>query len=127
MNLLLDANVLIWLGVGSRGLTVPATHALQTATDLYFSPISVAAIGLKVGKGRLAVEPDLRTFIGNLVSTYGLKPLPFDEDSAYELEKLPMHHRDPFDRMLICQAIAHRIALVSADETIRKYPVQVIW
>lgn len=127
MNLLLDANVLIWLGVGSRGLSVPASKAIQNATALYYSPVSIAEIGLKLGKGGLTLQPDLTTFVANLAAAYDLRSLPFDDLAALELESLPMHHRDPFDRMLICQAIAHQLAVVSADKVFRHYPIKTIW
>ncbi len=127
MNLLLDANVLIWLGLGSRALSAKALGAIQNAANLYYSPISIAEIGLKASKGGLSLQPDTPTFIANLSAVYNLQPLPFDDLAAYELESLPPHHRDPFDRMLICQAIAHQLHIVSADRTFRLYPVHTIW
>ncbi len=127
MNLLLDANVLIWLGTGPRSISANAVKAIQSANNLFYSPVSIAEIGIKVGKGKLNIQPDLRSYIAGLVTIYDLQCLPLDDESAYELEKLPTHHKDPFDRLLVCQAIAHRLALLSADSTLRKYPIQVIW
>jgi PIN domain nuclease of toxin-antitoxin system len=54
-------------------------------------------------------------------------PLAFDEGAVVHLTKLPDHHRDPFDRMLICQAIEHDLTLVTVDEHIRQYPIKTLW
>jgi PIN domain nuclease of toxin-antitoxin system len=57
----------------------------------------------------------------------GLEPLPFDEESALYGTRLPSLHRDPFDRMLIAQAIAHSLTIVTPDPLITHYPVRVLW
>lgn len=62
-----------------------------------------------------------------LRAAHGIEPLPLDEEAALHIGALPPVHRDPFDRMLVCQAILHGMALLTPDETIRKYPVRVVW
>jgi PIN domain nuclease of toxin-antitoxin system len=127
MNLLLDANVLIWLGTGSKSLTVRAVTAIHRADRLFYSAISVAEIAMKIRKGGLTMQPDLRTYMASLASTYQMECLDFDDASALELQTLPLHHRDPFDRMLICQALAHKLDVVTSDHAFSQYPIRVLW
>ncbi|MEE8587378.1 MAG: type II toxin-antitoxin system VapC family toxin, partial [Acidobacteriota bacterium] len=60
-------------------------------------------------------------------SAYGIKPLPLDEESTFQIGRLPELHRDPFDRMLICQAIVHGLGILTPDELIHQYPVRTLW
>jgi PIN domain nuclease of toxin-antitoxin system len=82
-------------------------------------------IKLQLGKLRLALP--LREIVESQRRTNNIEILPVTLEHALTLENLPAHHKDPFDRLLIAQAIVEEAALVSADPNIAKYVVQVVW
>ena len=101
--------------------------AFDPANDVLLSAVSAWEIASKYRAGRLPLpEPP-----GQLIPTErrlrGVAALAFDEESALQVLRLPPLHRDPFDRMLISQAIAHGLAIVTPDPSIAQYPVRVIW
>lgn len=127
MRLLLDTCTFLWL-TGGGALSGPAAAAIRIpANDVLLSAISVWEIALKYQRGRLHLPESPERLIPARRGTRGIVPLEFDEASALQSLKLPPLHRDPFDRMLIAQAIAHGLAIVTPDPAIAQYPVRVIW
>ena len=96
---------------------------------LLLSAASVWEIGVKHALGRLRLPNDLppAEFIPEARSRNGMDTLPITETDALQLPKLPRIHQDPFDRMLICQAIANQAVIVTPDPLIARYPVSVQW
>lgn len=128
MRLLLDTCTFLWIAGGGRPLSAAAADAIRTpAHDVYLSAASVWEIVTKHGRGQLALPEPPDRLIPTERILRGLAPLPFDEDAALLGARLPWLHRDPFDRMLIAQAIAHGLAIVTPDPLISQYPVRVIW
>ena len=70
---------------------------------------------------------DPQEMIRNTLNMLGAQSLPFDMKAAFLLKDLPLHHKDPFDHMLICQALAHDLTILTPDEEIRKYAVKTVW
>ena len=127
MNLLLDTCTFLWLA-GAGPLSSAAADAIATpANEVYLSAASVWEVVTKYQRGRLALPEPPDQLIPTERRLRGLLSLPFDEESALQGLSLPWWHRDPFDRMLISQAIAHGLAIVTPDPLIRQYPVRVIW
>jgi PIN domain nuclease of toxin-antitoxin system len=122
MRLLLDTHVVLWLLEGSRTLSPGALGAIQQATELHYSVVSFAEIGVKAALGKLSVPPDLRDHVVNS----GVHILPLDADHGLAVADLPMHHRDPFDRLLIAQARYERLAIVSGDRRLADYDVSIV-
>jgi PIN domain nuclease of toxin-antitoxin system len=122
VRLLLDTHVVLWEPQGSRSVGQQAQEAIERADELSFSVISFAEIGVKVAIGRLAVPPDLHTHILRT----GLQVLGLAPDAALAVADLPLHHRDPFDRLLIAQARAERLTIVTADRRFAAYEVPVV-
>jgi len=115
-----------------------AEHRLsRVAWDLITDPdnqvlVSAATaweIGVKHAPGRLPLPEGLTpaAFIPEAGARHGLDPLPIDEGDTFKLARLPPLHQDPFDRMLICQAIARQAVIVTPDPLIGQYPVAVRW
>jgi PIN domain nuclease of toxin-antitoxin system len=115
-----------------------AEHRLsRVARDLITDPdnqvlVSAATaweIGVKHALGRLPLPEGLTpaSFIPEARARHGLDPLPIDEGDTFELTRLPPLHQDPFDRMLICQAIARQAVIVTPDPLIGQYTVAVRW
>lgn len=122
MRLLLDTHVVLWQLEGAQAMGPRAQEAIQRATELLFSVVSFAEIGIKAAVGRLVVPGDLhQQIVHSGVRILGLAP-----DHGLAVGALPMHHRDPFDRLLISQARAEDLTLLSADARIRNYDVALI-
>jgi PIN domain nuclease of toxin-antitoxin system len=118
----------LWLAGSPSKLSPAATEALSDPANVIFlSVVSSWEIALKISSGGLEWfrEPDVR--VPYWRSHFGIQSLPLDEKSALHLSRLPHIHRDPFDRMLVCQAMAHDLVLVTPDAFIRKYPISVLW
>ena len=124
-GLLLDTNVVIWLLLGDRDAVAPAAiKALEDETnEIFASSASVWEIAIKRSLGKLEIEPRwYETF-----TTLDFEPLLINMDHARRVEQLPWHHRDPFDRVLIAQAMVEGHGVVSSDGVFQKYGVDVVW
>lgn len=122
MRLLLDTHVVLWELGGTRTVGVRALDAIERATELLFSVVSFAEIGVKAAVGKLVVPADLSVHIVRSgVRIQGLAP-----DHGLAVAGLPMHHRDPFDRLLVAQARCEGLTLLTADARIADYDVALI-
>lgn len=127
MRLLLDTCTFLWWA-GGRTLSANATAAVQEpSNEVFLSSVSVWEIVSRHRAGRLPLPEPPERLIPTERSLRVVTPLPFDEDSALQGVRLPALHRDPFDRMLISQAIALGLAIVTPDPAIMQYPVRMIW
>lgn len=126
MKLLLDTCVLLWLITGERKLSARVSSSLPVA-ELWLSAASVWEIAVKFSKGslRLPVPPD--RLIPAARDRYRISALPIDEESALHVVKLPALHTDPFDRMLVSQAIIHGLTIVTPDPLVTQYPARTMW
>ena len=122
MKLLLDTHVVLWQLSGAQRLGVLASETIASAAELAFSVVSFAEIGVKAAVGKLAVPDDLHAHV---VGT-GLRVLGLSPDHGLAVASLPLHHRDPFDRLLVAQARHERLTLVTADARLHAYGVAVI-
>lgn len=124
-RLLLDTNVALWLLFGERGLvSETAVDALEDErNEVALSAASVWEIAIKRSLGKLTVADGWPAALRRL----GFEPMPVTAFHAEAVETLPWHHRDPFDRLLVAQAITEHHVLVSADARIRAYDVEVLW
>jgi PIN domain nuclease of toxin-antitoxin system len=122
VKLLLDTPVVLWQLSGVQRLGVRASETIASAAELAFSVVSFAEIGVKAAIGKLAVPDDLH---GHVVGT-GLRVLGLSPDHGLAVASLPLHHRDPFDRLLVAQARHEGLTLVTADTRLHAYDVAVI-
>jgi PIN domain nuclease of toxin-antitoxin system len=106
---------------------VAASVVQDPSNEVYLSAVSVWEIATKHRAGRLPLPEPPDRLIPTERGLRGVEPLPFDEESALQVLRLPLLHRDPFDRMLISQAIALGLAIVTPDPLISQYPVRVVW
>lgn len=127
MRLLLDTCTFLWLAGGGSLSAAAATAIHIPSNEVLLSAVSVWEIAMKYRMGTLALPEPPDRLIPIERGLRGIGSLAFDEESALQSLKLPPLHRDPFDRMLISQAIAHGLAIVTPDPAIAQYPVRVIW
>lgn len=122
MKLLLDTHVVLWQLSGTRQLGSRARSAIAGATELAFSVVSFAEIGVKAGVGKLVVPDGLDAAVADA----GLRVLGLSAEHGLAVARLPLHHRDPFDRLLVAQARHEGYTLLSADERLRAYDVALL-
>jgi PIN domain nuclease of toxin-antitoxin system len=128
VRLLLDTCTFLWTIAGATGLSPTARDALVDPDhDLFLSAVSAWEIAVKHAAGRLPLPEPPERYVPKQRTMRGIVALPLDEDAALYLGRLPAIHRDPFDRMLICQALAGGLTIVTPDQDIARYPVRVLW
>jgi PIN domain nuclease of toxin-antitoxin system len=128
MRLLLDIHVLIWLVEGNEDLSNAAKLAIEADDNsLYLSIASLWEITSKISLGKLDLGVALERVINDYVIPGGIEILPIHLNHLSVLRNLPLHHRDPFDRLLIPQAQAEGLTVVSRDRLFGNYPVQTLW
>ncbi len=121
MRLLLDTHVAIWWLDGDRRLSATTRAAIESATEAYLSVVSMWEILIKQDKGRLDLPAG---FTDALLDDFAALPLTVDH--VLEGRGLPKVHRDPFDRMLVAQAVTEGLTLVTADRTLADFQVTVL-
>jgi PIN domain nuclease of toxin-antitoxin system len=126
MRLLLDTVTFIWAVTSPERISRKAMSVLQDPEAIReISSISISEIAIKQSRHKLAFDAD-KMLIG--VQDLRLHVLPYSSDHALELFQLPLHHTDPFDRMLIAQGLSEEIPIVTCDEKFRLYKgLKVIW
>lgn len=128
MKLLLDTCTFLWAIEGGGDLSEAARNALtDPANDVFLSPVSAWEIAVKHALGRLPLPDPPDRYVPAQRNARGIAELPLDEDAVLQLVRLPSLHRDPFDRMLVCQALANTLSLVTPDPQIARYPVRILW
>jgi PIN domain nuclease of toxin-antitoxin system len=127
MRLLVDTHAFLWHRVGDRRLSDAARSAIDdAATDWYLSAASVWEIAIKAGLGRITLPSTVSEYIADKTRE-GLQVMAIEGRHAAAVERLPSHHHDPFDRLLIAQAKAEQLTIVTADPVFEKYGIGVLW
>ena len=128
MKLLLDTCTFLWIILDDVQLSATARELfVNPAQAVYLSSISTWEIALKHGQGKLPLPESPERFVPEQRALHGIDPLPLDEPATFHLSRLPQRHRDPFDRMLVCQAIEHGMVILTPDTLITQYPVKTLW
>lgn len=127
MNLLLDTHVFIWLSEAPHRLSPKLLSALQDLANAHF--VSIATIWemqIKADLGKLPLPVSVRSFVASQQALGRFQILPILESQIWMLSTLPRAHRDPFDRLIIAQAIAENLTLVSEDAIFTHYPIKIL-
>lgn len=128
MKYLLDTNVFLWSSGSTQKLNREATEILASGLqDIYFSAASSWEISIKCALGSLRLPKAPDEFIPYVLQTRRIHALNITHDHAILAGGLPLHHRDPFDRLLIAQAQAESLTLLSGDRTFEKYKIEMIY
>ncbi len=128
MRLLLDTCTFLWAVDEQAELSAKARSVVtDPENQVYVSAISAWEIALKQERGNLTLAEPAQRFVPKYREMLGFLELALDEVSALHSCSLPPIHRDPFDRMLVCQAIEHGLVIVTPDAHITRYPVRTLW
>jgi PIN domain nuclease of toxin-antitoxin system len=126
MKVLIDTHVLLW-GLQNEAKLSGRVQALLPVADVWVSVASLWEIITKVQIGKLVLPSPVGGYLAAKLTANGISVLPLTFDDVRRLEELPLHHRDPFDRILIAQSLEEDLPLVTADPAFGKYPIEVIW
>jgi PIN domain nuclease of toxin-antitoxin system len=128
MKLLLDTHALLWFALGDSRLSRPAITAIHDrGNEKLVSPASYWEVAIKISVGKFALTEPYEAFMQRAIVGNGFNVLPIEPRHTAILTTLPFHHRDPFDRLLVAQALAEQTPVVSGDPVLDMYRVQRIW
>jgi len=128
VRLLLDTHAFLWWINDDPALSRRARAAMgDPANECLLSMASAWEMAIKISLGKLELEGSLERFLPEQIATNGFAMLPIDLRHVSRVTRLPFHHRDPFDRLLVAQALVEGLAVVTADATFVKYGVRRTW
>ncbi|MCG5051514.1 MAG: type II toxin-antitoxin system VapC family toxin [Myxococcales bacterium] len=128
MKLLLDTCTFLWIITDARQLTHRVREAFADPdNEVFLSAVSAWEITVKQDLGKLPLPRAAAAFVPEERARHAIVPLPLSETEALAVSKLPQLHRDPFDRMLICQAVMGGLTLVTPDPLVTQYPIATLW
>jgi|SRR5580698_9062772 PIN domain nuclease of toxin-antitoxin system len=126
MKVLIDTHVFLW-GLQNEQKLSRRVQTLLPVADLWISVSSLWEIITKVQVGKLALPTPVGDYLSAKLKANGVLILHITFDHVKRLEGLPLHHRDPFDRILIAQSLEEKLPVVTSDPLFARYPVEVIW
>ena len=128
MRLLLDTCTFLWIASNADALSPRARALFQDpGNEVFLSAASAWEIVIKHALGRLPLPEPPERLVPVLREHHGVDTLPIDEESTLHLTRLPALHRDPFDRILVAQAIVHGMTLLTPDPLVTQYPARCLW
>lgn len=128
MNILLDSHALIWSLLKDHRLSPHARRIFRDPPGrLHFSMVSLWELSVKISIGKLRTIGSSVAYLRDECREYGIEIIPIRMEHILQAESLPLHHRDPFDRLLIAQAIEENLAVLTDDAHFRHYPVETVW
>lgn len=125
MQCLLDTHAILWTAWGSDQVSSSARRAMQEC-DCFYSIASLWEIAIKQALGKIGLDASLAE-LDNRCLMAGFHRLPIAVNHLDRLKTLPSIHRDPFDRLLVAQALEEGLAIITRDRLIPQYPVQTVW
>ncbi|RJP53640.1 MAG: type II toxin-antitoxin system VapC family toxin [Anaerolineaceae bacterium] len=128
MKYLLDTHTFLWWNMDDAQLSPLAKEIISDgANEIFLSAATAWEIAIKTARGRLELPEDPTRYVSSRMNLHGFQALPVQVHHAVQVYKLPLHHADPFDRLLIAQSWIESMPLISVDAEIRKYEVEVVW
>jgi PIN domain nuclease of toxin-antitoxin system len=127
MKAILDTHAFLWALAGDARMSRHARDIFTGSADLSLSIASIWEILIKVQSGKLNFPRPAGPYVLRKLAENKIKMLSISIDHLLALEGLPMHHRDPFDRILIAQSLEENLPIVTSDPWFDRYPVQLIW
>jgi PIN domain nuclease of toxin-antitoxin system len=127
MKILLDTHIFLWYISGDKRISKETKSRIQDLeNEVYLSVVSIWETIIKYQLGKLSLPERPEIYLPIQRERHQILSLPLEEDCVVHLAQLPLIHRDPFDRILICQSIIHNLDLMTDDAIIRKYPISIL-
>jgi PIN domain nuclease of toxin-antitoxin system len=126
MKVLLDTHTFLW-GLSEADKLSAAARRAIASSKTFWSIASIWEALIKTQVGKLPLPVPAGPYLISKMTANGVSVLSIQLEHVLRLEQLPMHHRDPFDRMLVAQALEEGLPIITADPLFSKYPVEVIW
>jgi PIN domain nuclease of toxin-antitoxin system len=128
MKYLLDTGVWLW-SVGDPARMPPAARKVlaDRSQEIFLSAVTAWEVAIKAALGKLSLPQPPTTYVPTRMALQGLRPLPVSHQHALTVFGFPHHHGDPFDRLLIAQALAENLTILTADREFTKYDVPILW
>ncbi len=127
MRYIIDTQAFIWYATGDKQLSKTALEIIESDAIRYISIASIWEMAIKTSIGKLHFQVPFEDLISDQLAINGYEILPLELTHVFQLTKLPLFHKDPFDRIMIAQAINENIPIVSIDPYFQSYPVTVSW
>ncbi len=128
MRILLDTQAFLFATLETRRFSDHAMSRMSSSdSELLLSDVSCWEVAIKVAIGRLSIEGDITQFFDEQAREMRLTPLPISRAHVLYVATLPLHHRDPFDRLLVAHSLHERVPLVSNDHKLDDYGIERIW
>ncbi|WP_449418477.1 type II toxin-antitoxin system VapC family toxin [Phormidium nigroviride] len=125
-RLLLDTHAFIWFVSNDANLPVSTRDKIESAEEVFLSIASLWEMAIKLNIGKLPLQGTFEEIEPQLIAA-GITILPVTFTDTVQVRYLPLHHRDPFDRILVAQAINHSLVLISRDSAFDAYDLQRVW
>jgi PIN domain nuclease of toxin-antitoxin system len=119
---LLDSNVVVWLDQKPQRLTAAAINQIESASQLFLSAVTAWELSIKESLGSLTLARP----VSELIQTHAMRELPVTIRHGEAVKNLPLHHRDPFDRLLVAQAMVEGLTLITGDRFLIKYGIPIL-
>jgi PIN domain nuclease of toxin-antitoxin system len=127
MNVLIDTQIAIWWNTDSSKLSAEMKELISDPSiEKLVSLAAIWEMAIKIKIGKLKILPDLHTFIDKKIKKNGMKLLPIDEYAIFATQTLYLYHQDPFDRLMIAQAVVENIPVITADTVWKRYPIHIL-
>jgi PIN domain nuclease of toxin-antitoxin system len=128
MRYLLDTVVWLWSVGPTEKIGKDGLEILRTGGhEIYLSAASVWEISIKARSGKYKLPDEPARYIPNRLGTQGIRGLPISQTHALKANDLDLHHNDPFDRLIIAQALVENLTVLTPDQLFGKYPIEVVW
>lgn len=128
MRYILDTHVFLWWITDDGRMSAGARALIRDGrNDLYFSAASAWEIAIKAGLDRIRLPERADRFIPEQLRVNAIRPMAINLSHALAVEGLPLHHRDPFDRLLIAQSQLEGMAIISGDDQLAEYDAELVW
>jgi PIN domain nuclease of toxin-antitoxin system len=126
MKVLLDTNTFLWGLSAPEKLSLTARNVVASS-ERFLSVASIWEVLIKVRTGKLPLPLPAGDYLTTKMSANGVSVLSIKLEHVLQIERLQLHHRDPFDRMLIAQSVEEGWPIITSDPTFKQYPIRVIW
>jgi len=127
MKLLLDTHAFLWFIDDNPALSVRGKTLLEAENELFLSVASLWEIAIKLRLGKLSIAIPAESLMTEHLTGNNIELVPISVPHLIEVSTLALHHRDPFDRLIVAQAIVEQMPVVSADPAFDSYPIERLW